>query len=84
VCGRLWTAAELTREHFCPPTSAFAATGARQQEGYEFSILGDLDVNVWDRFRVPYDRIRHGLAFAKVTVRVTGRGCVSPTWPHLV
>jgi hypothetical protein len=29
-----------------------------EQEGYEFSALGDFDANVWDLFRVLYDRIR--------------------------
>jgi hypothetical protein len=35
---------------------------SREQEGYEFSVLGDFDANVWDLFRVLYDRIRDGLA----------------------
>ena len=36
------------------------------QEGYEFSVLGDFDANVWDLFRVLYDRIRHELAVRHV------------------
>lgn len=36
------------------------------QEGYEFSVLGDFDANVWDLFRVLYDRIQHGLSFRHV------------------
>jgi hypothetical protein len=36
------------------------------QEGYEFSVLGDFNANVWDLFRVLYDRIRHGLAVRHV------------------
>ncbi len=36
------------------------------QEGYEFSVLGDFDANVWDLFRVLYDRVQHGLAVRHV------------------
>ena len=36
------------------------------QEGYEFSVLGDFDANVWNLFRVLYDRIQHGLAVRHV------------------
>lgn len=37
-----------------------------EQEGYEFSILGDFDAKVWDLFSVLYDRIRDGLAVRHV------------------
>jgi hypothetical protein len=37
-----------------------------EHEGYEFSVLGDFDANVWDLFRVLYDRIRNGLAVRHV------------------
>jgi hypothetical protein len=37
-----------------------------EQEGYEFSVLGDFDATVWDLFRVLYDRIRDGLAVRHV------------------
>jgi hypothetical protein len=37
-----------------------------EQKGYEFSVLGDFDANVWDLFRELYDRIRHGLAIRHV------------------
>jgi hypothetical protein len=36
------------------------------REGYEFSVLGDFDANVWDLFRLLYDRIRRGLAVRHV------------------
>ena len=36
------------------------------QEGYEFSVLGDFDANVWDLFRALYDRVQHGLAVRHV------------------
>jgi hypothetical protein len=36
------------------------------REGYEFSVLGDLDANVWDLFRVLYDRIQTGLSVRHV------------------
>jgi hypothetical protein len=36
------------------------------QEGYEFSVLGDLDANVQDLFRVLYDRLQHGVAVRHV------------------
>ena len=36
------------------------------QEGYEFSVLGDFDANVWDSFSVLYDRIQRGLAVRHV------------------
>lgn len=36
------------------------------QEGYEFSVLGDFEANVWDLFRVLYDRIQRGLAVRHV------------------
>lgn len=36
------------------------------QEGYEFSVLGDFDANVWDLFRVLRDRIQRGLAVRHV------------------
>ncbi len=39
---------------------------ADAEEGYEFSVLGDFDDNVWDLFRVLYDRIRDGLAVRHV------------------
>src|SRR5262249_32862083 len=39
------------------------------QEGYEFSVLGDFDANVWDLFRVLYDRLQRGLG-----VRYVERG----------
>jgi hypothetical protein len=39
---------------------------AEGEEGYEFSVLGDFDANVWDLFRVLYDRIRQGLAIRHV------------------
>jgi hypothetical protein len=39
---------------------------AGDEEGYEFSVLGDFDANVWDLFRVLYDRIRNGLAVRHV------------------
>jgi hypothetical protein len=39
---------------------------ADDAEGYEFSVLGDFDANVWDLFRVVYDRIRDGLAVRHV------------------
>jgi hypothetical protein len=39
---------------------------SHEQEGYEFSVLGDFDANVWDLFRVLYDRIRDGLAVRHV------------------
>jgi hypothetical protein len=39
---------------------------SREREGYEFSVLGDFDANVWDLFRVLYDRIRDGLAVRHV------------------
>ena len=32
------------------------------QEGYEFSVLGDFDANVWNLFRVLYERVQQGLA----------------------
>ena len=35
-------------------------------EGYEFSVLGDFDANVWDLFRVLYDRVQRGLALRHV------------------
>jgi hypothetical protein len=37
-----------------------------EQEGYEFSVLGDFDANVWDLFRVLYDLVRDGLAVRHV------------------
>ncbi len=37
-----------------------------EQEGYEVAVLGDFDANVWDLFRVLYDRIRLGLAVRHV------------------
>lgn len=37
-----------------------------EHEGHEFSVLGDFDANVWDLFRVLYDRIRRGLAVRHV------------------
>jgi hypothetical protein len=48
-----------------------------EQEGYEFSVLGDFDASVWDLFRVLYDRIRHGLAFRHVSEGNSAGG--SPT-----
>lgn len=36
------------------------------REGYEFSVLGDFDANVWDLFGVLYDRIRRELAVRHV------------------
>lgn len=39
---------------------------ADEEEGYEFSVLGDFDANVWDLFRVLYDRIRQELAIRHV------------------
>ena len=36
------------------------------QEGYEFSVLGDFDANVWDLFRVLYQRVQRGLAVRHV------------------
>jgi hypothetical protein len=36
------------------------------QEGYEFSVLGDFNANVWDLFRLLYDRIQRGLAVRHV------------------
>lgn len=36
------------------------------REGYEFSVLGDLDADVWDLFRVLYERIRRELAVRHV------------------
>jgi hypothetical protein len=37
------------------------------QEGYEFSVLGDFDANVWDLFRVLYDRVQHELAVRHIS-----------------
>lgn len=37
-----------------------------EQEGYEVAVLGDFDANVWDLFRVLYDRLRLGLAVRHV------------------
>ena len=34
---------------------------ADDEEGYEFSVLGEFDADVWDLFQVIYDRIRQGL-----------------------
>ncbi len=62
-------------EHVFEFQSMLVATGhalhAREfvpegQEGYEFSVLGDFDANVWDLFRVLYDRIQHGLGVRHV------------------
>ncbi|HXW08393.1 MAG TPA: hypothetical protein VD833_24390 [Vicinamibacterales bacterium] len=36
------------------------------QEGYEFSVLGDFDADVWDLFKELYDRIRRALAVRHV------------------
>ena len=33
-----------------------------EREGYEFSVLGDFEANVWDLFRLLYERIRRELA----------------------
>jgi len=46
---------------------------AEEREGYEFSVLGDFEADVWDLFKVLYDRIRRGLA-----VRHVERG--EPGW----
>jgi hypothetical protein len=62
-------------EHMFEFRSMLVATGhalharervSDEQEGYEFSVLGDLDANVWDLFRVLYDRIRNGVAVRHV------------------
>jgi hypothetical protein len=37
-----------------------------EQDGYEFSVLGNVDANVWDLFSALYDRIRRGLAVRHV------------------
>ncbi len=39
---------------------------AEEQEGYEFSVLGDFDDNAWDLFKKLYDRITDGLAVRHV------------------
>ena len=36
------------------------------QDGYEFSVLRDFDANVWDRFKVLYQRVQRGLAVRHV------------------
>jgi hypothetical protein len=36
------------------------------QEGYEFSVLGDFDANVWELFRVLWNRIQRGVAVRHV------------------
>lgn len=39
---------------------------AEGREGYEFSVLGDFEADVWDLFKVLYDRIRRALAVRHV------------------
>lgn len=59
------------------------------REGYEFSVLGDFEANVWDLFKVLYDRIRRALAVRHVergelgwqitdAHRLVGRICWDP------
>ena len=68
-------------EHSFEFQSRLVATGhalhARErvpegQEGYEFSVLGEFDANVWNLFRVLYDRIQHGLAVRHVETGTLG------------
>jgi hypothetical protein len=42
------------------------------QEGYEFSVLGDFDADVWDLFRVLWDRIQREVAVRHVERRELG------------
>ena len=85
-------------EHTFEFRSMLVATGhalyAREalpagREGYEFSVLGDFEANVWDLFKVLYDRIRRALAVRHVargelgwqitdTHRLVGRICWDP------
>ena len=62
-------------EHTFEFRSMLVATGhalhAREalpagREGYEFSVLGDFEANVWDLFKELYDRIRRALAVRHV------------------
>ena len=62
-------------EHTFEFQSMLVATGhalhARERlpegrEGYGFSVLGDLAADVWDLFKVLYDRIQRGLAVRHV------------------
>lgn len=39
---------------------------AEGREGYEFSVLGDFEADVWDLFKLLYDQIRRGLAVRHV------------------
>jgi hypothetical protein len=36
------------------------------RDGYEFSVLGDFEADVWDLFKLLYERIRRGLAIRHV------------------
>jgi hypothetical protein len=58
-------------------------------EGYEFSVLGDFEANVWDLFTLLYERIRRELAVRHVergelgwqitnAQRLVGRICWDP------
>ena len=62
-------------EHTFEFRSMIVATGhtrharerlAEEREGYEFSVLGDFEADVWDLFKALYDRIRRGLAIRHV------------------
>lgn len=59
------------------------------RQGYEFSVLGDSEANVWDLFKHLYDRIRRALAVRHVergelgwqitdAQRLVGRICWDP------
>ena len=67
--GRRWRRAHVrvpidARAYRSRPVCARAR--ARRARGVQFSVLGDFDANVWNLFRVLYDRIQHGLAVRHV------------------